>query len=38
MSVGLQEVLDEVHGDGVPWAFGDGELLEESIGFVLGCL
>ena len=38
MCVGLREVFNEVHGNGVPWAFGDGELLEESVGFVSGCL
>ena len=38
MSVRLWEVFDEVHGNGVPWAFGDGELFEESVGFVSGCL
>ena len=32
------EVLDEVHGNGVPWAFRDRELLEESVGFMSGCL
>ena len=38
MSVGLQEVFNEVHGNGVPWAFRDVELLKESIGFMSGCL
>ena len=38
MSVGLREVFNEVHGNGVPRAFGDWELLEESVGFVSGCL
>ena len=38
MSVGLREVFNEVHGNGVPRALGDWELLEESVGFVAGGL
>jgi len=38
MSVGLREVFNEVHGNGVPGVFRDLELLEESVGFVSGCL
>jgi hypothetical protein len=37
MSVRLWEMLDKVHGNGIPQVFGDRELLEESIGFMLGC-
>ena len=37
MSIGLQEVFDEVHGNGVPWAFRNRELLKESVGFMSGC-
>jgi hypothetical protein len=38
VSVGLQEVFNEVHGDRVPQVLWDGELLEEFIGFVTGGL
>jgi hypothetical protein len=27
-------MLDEVHGDGIPWSFGDWELLEKSVRFM----
>ena len=27
---GGQELLNEVHGDGIPWVFQDWELLKES--------
>ena len=28
------ELLDEVHGDGIPWSFGNWELFEQPIGSV----
>src|SRR5882757_8498380 len=37
MSVRLQEMFDKVHGNGVPQAFRNRELLEESVGFMSGC-
>ena len=27
-------MLDKVHGDGIPWSFGNRELFEQSIGSV----
>ena len=30
------ELLDEVHGDGIPWSFGNRELFEQSVGSVTG--
>ena len=37
-TVGAREVLDEVHGDGVPRAFGDRKLLQSAVGEVTGDL
>ena len=31
---GLGKLFDEVHGDGVPWAFRDRKLLETAVGLV----
>ena len=31
---GLGELFDEVHGDGVPWALRDRELLETAVGLM----
>ena len=33
-TVGGQKCLDEIHGDGVPGAFGDWKLFKEAIGLV----
>ena len=29
------ELLNEVHGDGIPWSFGNQELFEQSVGSVM---
>jgi len=31
---GWQKFLNEVHRNGIPWSFRDGELFERSIGLV----
>ena len=35
VSAGEREVLNEVHGDGVPWSLWHRKLLEESIGTMM---
>ena len=31
---GRGELFYEIHGDGIPWSLGDGELLEHTVGTV----
>ena len=38
VAVGVGELLYEVHGDGIPRAFGDGELLQSAVWCVSGDL
>lgn len=35
VTAGDRELDDEVHQDGLPWAVGDVEWLQEAVGFVV---
>src|SRR6266436_7657945 len=38
VSLRCQKLFDEVHGDGFPWSWGNWQLFEKTIWFVLVCL